>query len=67
MIKVLSFLSNEICFAGHSRGPCGPRFEHHCTKVMVHCICTYDTQLWYFAFVTLLPTDRLRVIKKFSS
>ena len=37
MIKVLSFLSNENCFAGHSRGPCGshvargPRFEHHCS------------------------------------
>jgi len=29
MIKVLSFLSDENCFAGHSRGPCGPRFEHH--------------------------------------
>ena len=38
MIKVLSFLSNENCFAGHSRGPCephvarGPRFENHCFK-----------------------------------
>jgi len=32
MIKVLSFLSNENCFAGHFRGPCGPRFEHHCHK-----------------------------------
>jgi len=31
MIKVLSFLSNENCFAGYSRGPCGPRFEHHCS------------------------------------
>jgi len=30
MIKVLSFLSNENWFVGHSRGPCGPRFEHHC-------------------------------------
>jgi len=35
MIKVLSFLSNENCFAGYSRGPCGthvarwPRFENH--------------------------------------
>jgi len=35
MIKVSSFLSNENCFAGHSRGLCkphvarGPRFEHH--------------------------------------
>jgi len=35
MIKVVSFLSNENCFVGHSRGPCGPhvargsRFEHH--------------------------------------
>jgi len=35
MIEVLSFLSNENCFAGHSRGPYGPhvarrpRFEHH--------------------------------------
>jgi len=25
MIEVLSFLSNENCFAGHSRGLCGPR------------------------------------------
>ena len=33
MIKVLSFLSNENCFAGHSRGPCGPRFEHHCINL----------------------------------
>ena len=32
MIKVLSFLSNENCFAGRFRGPCGPRFEHHCVK-----------------------------------
>jgi len=30
MIKVLGFLYNENCFAGHSIGPCGPRFEHHC-------------------------------------
>jgi len=37
------------------------------TEAMVHCICTYDTQLWYFSFVTLLPAGRLRVIKKFSS
>ena len=29
MIKVLSFLSKENCFAGHSRGLCGSRFEHH--------------------------------------
>jgi len=34
MIKVLSFLSNENCFAGHSRGPCGPRFEHHCFRLL---------------------------------
>jgi len=34
MIKVLSFLSNEKYFAGHSRGPCGPRFEHHWSKVV---------------------------------
>ena len=26
---MLCFLSIENCFAGHSRGPCGPRFEHH--------------------------------------
>jgi len=32
MIKVLSFLSNENCFTGHSTGPCGPRFEHRCSK-----------------------------------
>jgi len=39
------------------------------TKAMVHCrsICTCDTQLWHFVFVTLLPTGRSRVIKKFSS
>jgi len=29
---VLSFLSNENCFAGHSREPCRPQFEHHCHK-----------------------------------
>jgi len=40
MIKVLSFLSNENCFAGHSRGRCGShvahgsRFEHHCPMSM---------------------------------
>jgi len=40
MITVLSFLSNENCFAGNSRGPCephvarGPRFEHHCFKAI---------------------------------
>jgi len=34
MIQVLSFLSNENCFAGHSRGPCGPRFEHHWFEMM---------------------------------
>jgi len=28
MIEVLSFLSNENCFAGHSRGPCGPLAGH---------------------------------------
>jgi len=33
MTKVLSLLSNENCFAGHSRGPRGPRFEHHCPIV----------------------------------
>ena len=37
------------------------------TKAMVHCICTYDTQLWHFAFVTLLPTSWSRVINRFSS
>jgi len=36
MIEVPSFLSNENCFAGHSRGPCGPRFEHHCATPF-HC------------------------------
>ena len=31
---MLSFLSNENCFAGHSSGPCGPRFfEHHWSTV----------------------------------
>jgi len=40
MIKVLSFLSNENCFAGHSGGPCGPHvarwppFKHHCCKAL---------------------------------
>jgi len=40
VVKVLSFLSNENCFAGHSRGPCGPHvargpgFEHHCSNRM---------------------------------
>jgi len=37
------------------------------TKATVHCICTCDTQLWNFVFVTLLPTGRSQVIKKFSS
>jgi len=23
------------------------------TKAMVHCICTCDTQLWHFVFVTI--------------
>jgi len=32
-------------------------------KAMVHCICTCDTQLWRFVFVTILPTGRSRVIK----
>jgi len=42
MIKVLSFLSNENCFAGHLRGPCGPheargpRFEHLCCTIQSH-------------------------------
>jgi len=35
--------------------------------VMVHCICTCDTQLWHFVLVTLLPTGRSRINKKFSS
>jgi len=34
---------------------------------MVHCICTYNTQIWHFVLVTLLPTSRSRVSKKFSS
>ena len=48
MIKVLSFLSNENCFVGHSRGRCGPhvargpRFEHHWYKQwrcsFAHCV-----------------------------
>jgi len=39
---VLSFLSNENCFVGYSRGPCRPhvvrglRFEHHCCIMMMH-------------------------------
>jgi len=37
------------------------------TKAMVHCICTCDTQLWHFVVVTIFPTDRSQVIKKFSS
>jgi len=37
------------------------------TKAMLHCICTCDTQLWHFVFVTLLPSGRSRVIKKFSN
>jgi len=36
MMKVLSFLSNENCFAGHSRGSCGPLFEHHWSKASLH-------------------------------
>jgi len=28
------------------------------SKAMVHCICTCDTQLWHFAFVTLLLIGR---------
>jgi len=35
MIEVLSLLSKENCFADHSRGPCGPRFEHHCPTPML--------------------------------
>jgi len=34
---------------------------------MVHCICTCNTQIWHFVVVTLLPTGRSRVSKKFSS
>jgi len=37
------------------------------SKATVHCICACDTQVWHFAFVTLLPTGRSWVIKKFSS
>jgi len=37
------------------------------TKAMVHCICTYDAQLWHFVFVTLLSTGRSQVIKKLFS
>jgi len=40
------------------------------TMVMVHCVCTCDTQLWHFvlvSLVTLLPTGRSRVSEKFSS
>jgi len=37
------------------------------TWAMVHCICTCDTQLCHSVFVTILPTGRSRVIKKFSS
>jgi len=37
------------------------------TKAMVHCICTCNTQIWNFVLVTLLPTGRSRVSKKFSS
>jgi len=31
--------------------------------VMVHCICTCDTQLWLFVLATLLPTSQWRVSK----
>jgi len=49
MIKVLSFLSNENCFVGHSRGSCGPhvirvpRFEHHWFKLTL----TLETTIGY--------------------
>jgi len=36
------------------------------TKAMVSCICTCDTPVWHFVFVTLLPTSWWRVIKNFS-
>jgi len=39
------------------------------TMVMVHCVCTCDTQLWHFvlvSLVTLSPTGRSRVSEKFS-
>jgi len=48
MIKVLSFLTNENCLAGHSRGPCGqhvargPRFEHHWSMYSVYYIAHAD-------------------------
>ena len=31
--------------------------------VMVHCICTCDTQIWHFVLETLLPTSQWRVSK----
>jgi len=31
--------------------------------VMVHCICTCDTQLWQLVLETLLPTSQWRVSK----
>jgi len=51
MIKVLSFLSNENCFAGHFRGPCGPRFEHHCFTVYTYtvgCVCVLGFDCFIF-------------------
>jgi len=37
------------------------------TKAMVRRICMYNTQLWHFVLLTLLPTGGSRVINKFSS
>jgi len=28
------------------------------TKAMAHCIYMYETQLWHFVLVTLLPTGQ---------
>jgi len=39
----------------------------YASKAMVHCICICDIQVWHIVFATLLPTDRSRVIMKFSS
>jgi len=58
MIKVLSFLSNENCFAGHSRGPCGshearwPRFEHH--LIIVFTITYFKRLRYQYTFHSLL-------------
>jgi len=57
MIKVLSFLSNENCFTGHSRGPCGPRFEHHWHT---------RTQLCNMPAIIVLPSVQMPALVRFT-